>query len=83
VAAHCHLILPTPPPPSCPFQYFTPTSDFFEARAATTQAAADLHGTNSPEVSAVKAAWDVVGVPTAPDGTRPTCDAIYATAAAC
>jgi hypothetical protein len=59
--------------------YFTPVTDYFEARAATAQAAADLFGPGSAEVAAVKGGWDVVGAPTAPDGTGPTCDATYAT----
>jgi hypothetical protein len=69
--------------PTHPCQYFTPVSDYFEARVATIRAAADLHGDDSPEVTAVKAAWDVVGVPTAPDGTRPACDVAYATKDSC
>jgi hypothetical protein len=59
--------------------YFTPVTDYFEARFATAQAAADLHGADSPEVAAVHAAWDVVGVPTATDGSGPQCDPTYAT----
>ncbi|KAI8472265.1 MAG: hypothetical protein J3K34DRAFT_457902 [Monoraphidium minutum] len=52
-------------------QYMTPSSDFFEARAATGQAAIDLFGAASPELSAVQAAWDVVGAPTSTDGSGP------------
>ncbi|MEZ4273072.1 MAG: M4 family metallopeptidase [Myxococcota bacterium] len=43
--------------------YMTPKTTFFDARKATIQAAADLHGgMNSREAKIVAAAWDVVGV---------------------
>ncbi|KAI8472267.1 MAG: hypothetical protein J3K34DRAFT_414719 [Monoraphidium minutum] len=60
-------------------QYMTPSSDFFDVRAATGQAAIDLFGAASPELSAVQAAWDVVGAPTSADGSGPACDVTYAT----
>lgn len=60
-------------------QYMTPSSDFFEARAATQQAAAELFGSVSAELTAVTAAWDIVGAPTSTDGSGPACDATYAT----
>ncbi|MFJ4824142.1 M4 family metallopeptidase [Streptomyces bacillaris] len=42
--------------------YFTSTTDYKAARTATVQAASDLHGANSDEVAAVKAAWTAVNV---------------------
>ncbi|MFV2047033.1 M4 family metallopeptidase [Metabacillus sp. YM-086] len=42
--------------------YLTPTSNFSYARAALLQSAADLYGSGSSAYSAVKSAWDRVGV---------------------
>ncbi len=42
--------------------YLTASSEFAEARTATLQAAADLHGENSAEAATVALAWDSVGV---------------------
>ena len=42
--------------------YFTESTTFSQARAALVQAAADLYGTDSPEVNAVALAYDAVGV---------------------
>lgn len=43
-------------------QYLTSNSQFIDARNATIQAAADLFGANSPEVTAVTNAWSSVGI---------------------
>ncbi|ASS74969.1 hypothetical protein CIG75_08200 [Tumebacillus algifaecis] len=43
-------------------QYLTPKSLFIDARNATRQAAIDLYGASSPEVTAVVNAWESVGV---------------------
>ncbi|KAA0548786.1 peptidase M4 family protein [Bacillus sp. BGMRC 2118] len=43
-------------------RYLGPTSNFSAARAATLQAAADLYGSSSTEYSAVRTAWNNVGV---------------------
>ncbi|WP_026677851.1 M4 family metallopeptidase [Fictibacillus gelatini] len=43
-------------------QYFTASSTFSQARAALVQAAVDLYGTSSPEVTTVNKAFDAVGV---------------------
>lgn len=61
--------------------YLTQSSDFYELRLATTLAAQDLFGASAPEVQAVKKAWDVVGVPTAPypNPKAPKCDVTFAT----
>jgi Zn-dependent metalloprotease len=40
----------------------TPQSDFRQARAATLQAARDLHGAGSPAERAIAQAWTAVGV---------------------
>ncbi|TQL66235.1 griselysin [Nocardioides albertanoniae] len=42
--------------------YFTSTTDYAGARDATVQAASDLYGASSPEVTAVEAAWSAVSV---------------------
>ena len=42
--------------------YLTPYSQFTDARNAMVQSATDLHYATSPEVAAVKAAWDTVEV---------------------
>ena len=42
--------------------YFTQSTTFSQARAGLVQAAADLYGTNSAEVAAVKQSYDAVGV---------------------
>ena len=56
--------------------YLQASSQFLDARVATLQAAEDLYGTGSTEVSAVQAAWDVVEVTEgnvgAPDDQTPT-----------
>ena len=43
-------------------QYFTQSTTFSQARAGLVQAAADLYGANSAEVTAVKQSYDAVGV---------------------
>lgn len=43
-------------------QYLTKSSQFTDLRIAVVQAAADLHGENSTEVNAAKAAFDAVGI---------------------
>jgi Zn-dependent metalloprotease len=43
-------------------QYLTRTSQFIDMRIAAVQAATDLHGANSTEVNAVRAAFDAVGI---------------------
>ncbi|MED4652778.1 M4 family metallopeptidase [Bacillus pseudomycoides] len=43
-------------------QYFTESTTFSQARAGLVQAAADLYGANSAEVTAVKQTYDAVGV---------------------
>ncbi|EEM06906.1 M4 family metallopeptidase [Bacillus pseudomycoides] len=43
-------------------QYFTESTTFSQARAGLVQAAADLYGANSAEVTAVKQSYDAVGV---------------------
>jgi hypothetical protein len=42
--------------------YMTPDTEFHQARHATRQAAVDLFGALSPEVTAVNAAWAEVGI---------------------
>jgi len=42
--------------------YFTSSTDYAAARAATISAATDLYGPASPEAGAVAAAWSAVGV---------------------
>lgn len=42
--------------------YFTESTTFSQARAGLVQAAADLYGANSAEVTAVKKSYDAVGV---------------------
>jgi Zn-dependent metalloprotease len=42
--------------------YFTSTTDYAGARAATVRAASDLYGASSAEVAAVEAAWSAVSV---------------------
>jgi bacillolysin len=42
--------------------YFTASTTFSQARAAVTQAASDLYGATSAEVTSVKQAFDAVGV---------------------
>ncbi len=57
--------------------YLTASSRFIDARRALIQAAEDIHGVDSPEVEAVKAAWDAVevveggGVVPAPQNSAP------------
>ena len=43
-------------------EYLTPSSKFIDARFATTKAAADLYGYQSPQWHATHRAWDAVGV---------------------
>ncbi|MCI0766208.1 M4 family metallopeptidase [Bacillus sp. TL12] len=43
-------------------QYFTESTTFSQARAGLVQAAADLYGASSAEVTAVKQSYDAVGV---------------------
>ncbi|MDX1770506.1 MAG: M4 family metallopeptidase, partial [Planococcaceae bacterium] len=43
-------------------QYLTPNSTFSQYRAASVQAATDLYGASSAEVTSVKAAFSAVGV---------------------
>ncbi|UOY91003.1 M4 family metallopeptidase [Ectobacillus sp. JY-23] len=42
--------------------YFTSSTNFSQARASVVQAAADLYGASSAEVSSVKQAFDAVGI---------------------
>ena len=49
--------------------YLQTSSQFIQARRALIQSAEDLHGAGSPQVRAVAAAWDAVGVA---DGDGPT-----------
>lgn len=64
--------------------YFTPVTDYAEARAATMRAAADLYPGSDKEAAAVAAAWDVIGAPRSPKERGPRCEAGFATdAAAC
>ncbi|HEX8529690.1 MAG TPA: M4 family metallopeptidase, partial [Cytophagales bacterium] len=42
--------------------YLSPKSQFIDLRLAVVQAATDLHGANSAEVNAAKAAFDAVGI---------------------
>jgi Zn-dependent metalloprotease len=42
--------------------YLAPKSQFIDLRLAVVQAATDLHGANSAEVNAAKAAFDAVGI---------------------
>ncbi|MBD1372811.1 M4 family metallopeptidase [Hazenella sp. IB182357] len=56
--------------------YMTSRSDFDDARNATIQAATDLFGSSSTEVTAVTNAWAAVGVGSPADGgSGPTTDA--------
>ncbi len=50
--------------------YLTRSSQFIDARIATINAAADIFGTSSNQVSEVKNAWDAVGI-TDGTGTQP------------
>ncbi len=50
--------------------YLTRSSQFIDARISTVQAATDLYGSSSSEVSAVKNAWNAVGVTDA-NGSAP------------
>lgn len=51
-------------------EYFTPSTDFAEARQGLLQAATDLYGRESAAYAAVAAAWTAVGVgPGVEDGT--------------
>ena len=61
--------------------YLTPTSDYYEARVATVQAAADLYGEGGPEVQAIQAAWDTVSAPRKPypEVGAPQCEPQFAT----
>jgi Zn-dependent metalloprotease len=43
--------------------YLNPNSQYIDARVGSEMAAVDLYGSGSPEVAAVKAAWNAVGVP--------------------
>ncbi|MBK9014591.1 MAG: M4 family metallopeptidase [Saprospiraceae bacterium] len=43
-------------------QYLTKSANFVDCRIAVVQAATDLHGANSNEVNAAKAAFDAVGI---------------------
>ncbi|MDX1683989.1 MAG: M4 family metallopeptidase [Saprospiraceae bacterium] len=45
--------------------YLTPSSNYYDARLGSLQAAADLYGVCSPEVLAVSQAWAAVGLGTA------------------
>ncbi len=51
-------------------KYLTRNSQFIDCRNGIEQAATDLHGANSAEVAAVRAAFDAVGI-TAGSGTPP------------
>ncbi len=68
--------------------YLTPNSDYRSTRVFTIQAATDLYGANSPEVTAVTDAWYAVGLgtsSTAAAGTQAQCqndDAAMLTVAA-
>ncbi|GBF94228.1 peptidase [Raphidocelis subcapitata] len=57
--------------------YFTPVTDYYEARTATVRAARDLF--EGLEADAVSAAWDAVGAPSGADGGGPACEPQYAT----
>ena len=46
--------------------YLGASATFADARTATAQAAADLYGANSPEVTSINEAWTAVGVGAAP-----------------
>jgi vibriolysin len=48
--------------------YMTQNTDFTGAKTATAQAATDLYGANSAEVTAVQTAWCAVGVSACPTG---------------
>ena len=64
--------------------YFTPVTDYQEARAATVRAARDLFPNSTAEAAAVAAAWDAIGAPLGPRKRGPRCDAELAVdAAAC
>ncbi len=52
--------------------YLTASSRFIDARRALVQAAVDLHGEGSPEVLAVKRAWDAVEVTEGSSGDSPS-----------
>jgi Zn-dependent metalloprotease len=58
--------------------YFSPVTDYYEARTSTVKAAQDLFPGSSKEAAAVAAAWDVVGAPDSPDGNGPRCDPGFA-----
>ncbi|KAI8472161.1 MAG: hypothetical protein J3K34DRAFT_457928 [Monoraphidium minutum] len=64
--------------------YMSKVADYHEARRATKQAATDLFGAGSPQVTAVEAAWDIVGAPRAayPKPDAPKCQALFAIAPA-
>ncbi|MBI1227839.1 MAG: T9SS type A sorting domain-containing protein [Bacteroidetes bacterium] len=51
--------------------YLTKSSNFVDCRIAVVQAATDLHGANSAEVNAAKAAFDAVGIGSSGGTTTP------------
>jgi hypothetical protein len=52
-------------------EYLTKSSNFVDCRIAVVQAATDLHGANSAEVNAAKAAFDAVGIGNSGGTTTP------------
>jgi hypothetical protein len=58
--------------------YFTPVTDYYEARASTLAAARDLYPGDAAAEAAVGAAWDIVGAPDEPGGWGPRCDPAFA-----
>jgi bacillolysin len=59
--------------------YLTPTSQYIDARAKSIQAATDLFGAASTQVTQVIKAWDAVGVTTSVAPPPPTCADNYET----
>ncbi|MCF8247735.1 MAG: M4 family metallopeptidase [Saprospiraceae bacterium] len=53
-------------------QYLTKSSNFVDCRIAVVQAATDIHGANSAEVNAAKAAFDAVGIGSSGGTSTPT-----------
>lgn len=64
--------------------YFTPVTDYYEARVSTVRAAQELFPASPGDAAAVTAAWDLIGAPAAPGRRGPACDPDFAVdASAC
>jgi len=63
------------------YRYLARSSDYYDLRMATKQAAEDLYGASSTEATAIDAAWNAVGAPRGPypNPDPATCDPTFAT----